>query len=278
MDKRKPLERLRERRVAPAMTDPDPTDPSTLKLYGELATWWPLLSPPGEYVEEADFYARTLVVACDSPPSTLLELGSGGGHNAYYMKPRFAEVTLVDLSPGMLEMSRALNPDCVHHVGDMRTVRLGTAFDAVFIHDAICYMTTVDDLERAVRTAFEHLRPGGAALFAPDVVRENFRVGIDSGGLDAGDAPTSRGIRYFGWTWDPDPTDSTYIVDYAYLLREEGGAVRVEHDRHIEGLFSRDQWLGVLRRVGFEARSVPFDHSDVPPGSYEVFVARRPRG
>jgi hypothetical protein len=101
---------------------------------------------------------------------------------------------------------------------------------------------------------------------------------LDSGGFDAEEAPTSRGIRYLGWTWDPDPSDSTYIVDYAYLLREENGEVRVEHDRHVEGLFARQEWLGVLRRSGFDAKSVPFDHSDVPPGSYEVFVARRPRG
>jgi SAM-dependent methyltransferase len=251
-------------------------DASTLKLYAELATWWPLLSPVGEYVEEAEFYAAALVEAGDSTHRSLLELGSGGGHNAFHMKARFAEVTLVDLSPGMLERSRALNPECTHELGDMRTVRLGKLFDAVFVHDAICYMTTLDDLELAMKTAFEHLRPGGIALFAPDVLRETFRVGTDTGGVDASAAATSRGIRYLGWTWDPDPSDSTYVVDYVYLLREDGGELRVEHDRHIEGVFSRNEWLGTLRRVGFTAESVPFDHSAVPPGSYEVFVARRP--
>jgi hypothetical protein len=65
------------------VTEPAPQLPpsSTHKLYEELAAWWTLLSPPAEYVEEADFYGRTLVAACDSPPRTLLELGSGGGHN-----------------------------------------------------------------------------------------------------------------------------------------------------------------------------------------------------
>ena len=258
------------------MTASDDTTSPRHKLYEELATWWPLLSPLEEYLEEADFYGETLVEACDPTPRTLLELGSGGGHNAFHMKRRFDEVTLVDLSPGMLEVSRAVNPDCEHHRGDMRTVRLGRQFDAVFVHDAICYMTTLHDVELAVRTAFEHLRPGGAALFAPDVVRETFRAGLDSGGTDADGASNSRGIRYLGWTWDPDPSDTTYIVDYVYLLREDGGEARAEHDRHIEGLFSRAEWLGVLERVGFDAERVPFDHSDLPPGSYEVFVGRRP--
>lgn len=48
-------------------------------------------------------------------------------------------MTLVDLSPEMLTTSCALNPECEHLPGDMRTVRLGRLFDAVFIHDAIIY-------------------------------------------------------------------------------------------------------------------------------------------
>ena len=42
-------------------------------------------------------------------PETLLELGSGGGNNASFLKMRF-DMTLVDLSPGMLEVSRAALP------------------------------------------------------------------------------------------------------------------------------------------------------------------------
>jgi hypothetical protein len=62
----------------------------------------------------------------------------------------------------------------------------------------------------------------------------------------------------------------------AYLLRDEDGSTRVEHDRLVEGLFPRALWLRLLAEVGFEARSVPFEHSQLPPGEYEVFVARRP--
>lgn len=35
------------------------------------------------------------------------------------------QLTLVDLSSGMLAVSRELNPECEHHVGDMCAVRLG---------------------------------------------------------------------------------------------------------------------------------------------------------
>ena len=241
------------------------------KLYGELAEWWPLLSAPADYAEEAGFYGRTLRDACTLAPVTLLELGSGGGNNASHLKSDF-RMTLVDPSDGMLAHSRAINPECEHLVGDMRTVRLGRQFDAVFVHDAIVYMLTEDDLRQAVETAFVHCRPGGAALFAPDHVRENFSDSTDHGGHD-GDG---RALRYLEWTWDPDPSDSTYLVDYVYLLRERDGSVRTEHDRHMEGLFGRADWMRILSAAGFAPSRVPFDHSELEPGTYEVFIGGRP--
>jgi hypothetical protein len=152
----------------------------------------------------------------------------------------------------------------------MRSVRLGRTFDRVFIHDAVCYMTTLDDLRRALATAFVHLRPGGGAVVAPDAIRETFRPGTDHGGCDA----DGRGLRYLEWSWDPDPSDTTYTVDYAYLLRGADGTTRVEHDRHVEGLFGRDEWLQVFGDVGFDARVVTVDlGEDITP---EIFIASRP--
>jgi SAM-dependent methyltransferase len=239
-------------------------------MYGELAQWWPLLSAPADYAEEADVYRRALLSAARISPRTMLELGSGGGNNASFLKRHFA-LTLVDPSEGMLEVSRRLNPECEHVVGDMRTVRLNRQFDLVFVHDAVCYLTTEDDVQRAIATAAAHCQPGGAVLVAPDHVSENFRPQTDHGGHD-GDG---RGMRYLEWTTDPDPADSTYVVDYVFILRETDGSVRVEHDRHLEGLFARGQWLRWLDEAGFDARAVPFEHSEVAPGAHEFFVATR---
>lgn len=241
------------------------------KLYDELAPWWPLLSAPEDYAEEARFYERVLLDASRRPVRTMLELGSGGGNNASHLAPRY-DMTLVDPAPGMLEVSRGLNPSCEHREGDMRTVRLGRTFDAVFVHDAIVYMVTEADLRRAIETAYVHCAPGGAALFAPDHVRENFGPSTDDGGHDG----ESRALRYLEWTWDPDPDDTTYLVDYAYMLREADGSTRVVHDRHVEGLFSRDQWLCWITEAGFAAAVVPLEHSEVEAGTCEVFVGSKP--
>jgi trans-aconitate methyltransferase len=239
-------------------------------LYGDLARWWPLISPPDEYAEEAAF-AATLLGSASIPVNEVLELGSGGGHNAVHLSSRFA-LTLVDLSPEMLEVSRRLNPSCEHHVGDMRDLRLEREFDAVFVHDAVDYMVEEADLRRAVETAFVHCRPGGVAVFVPDYTAETFAPATEHGGTD--DA-YGRGARYLAWTWDPDPDDTWVCTEYAFLLREADATVRVVHETHRTCLFSRDGWLGILTDAGFEAEAIAEVTTDdrMPR---DVFVAHRP--
>jgi SAM-dependent methyltransferase len=218
-----------------------------MKLYDELADWWHVFSDPAHYRREVAHFARVLRSATRPAPRTVLELGSGGGNSALYLKKRFA-MTLVDISSRMLRVSRRLNPDCEHIRGDIRSLRLGRTFDAVYVHDAICHMTTERDLEAVMQTAYEHCRPGGAALFVPDFVRETFEEGTDQGGADS-----KRGsVRFLQWIVDPDPADTTYVVDFAILLRGRNGEARVAHDRHVLGLFPRALWMRLLRKVGFK--------------------------
>jgi SAM-dependent methyltransferase len=239
------------------------------KLYRELAEWWPTFSTPAEYRDEAAFFERVLREACDPEPRTVLELGSGGGNNASHLKARFA-MTLVDISPHMLAVSSALNTECEHLEGDIRTLRLGRAFDAVFVHDAICHMTTEADLGAVMKTAYEHLRPGGAALFAPDFVRETFVENTDHGGND-----TDRGsVRFLQWTTDPDPSDTSDFVDFAILSRDREGNLRVEHDRHTYGLFARATWRRLLHDAGFDMNA---KRAIVDDFGRDLFVGRRRR-
>ena len=117
----------------------------TEQLYDALADWWPVISPPSGYAEEAALYVDMIRGAARGPIREVLELGSGGGNNASHMKRAFT-LTLVEPADRMRELSRALNPECEHVSGDMRDIRLGRVFDAVFVHDAVMYMTTEIDL------------------------------------------------------------------------------------------------------------------------------------
>ena len=125
----------------------------------------------------------------------------------------------------------------------------GAQFDAVSVHDAVSYLTSEDDVRAMAATAAIHCRPHGGVLVVPDHVRERFAPPyVEHGGHDATDG---RSMRYLMWTTDPDPSDSTYLADFAYLLRDSDGTARVEHDRHVLGIFSESLWTDALEGAGF---------------------------
>jgi ubiquinone/menaquinone biosynthesis C-methylase UbiE len=238
------------------MVEPNQLSALSLRMYTDLAPWWPLLSAPEDYAEEAAFFQEIMLEYSSTPPQTVLELGSGGGNNASFLK-HFFRLTLVDLSNDMLAVSRKLNPECEHIQGDMRTLTLDRVFDAVFVHDAVMYMTNLRDLRKAISTAYEHCREEGVVLCVPDFVRETFNGSTQHGGHDQG----GRAARYLSWTYDPDPDDSTYMMNFSYLLRDEQDRVQNVFDQHELGLFSQKDWLNVLSNTGFDPMVVkdPFD-------------------
>jgi SAM-dependent methyltransferase len=236
-------------------------------IYDDLVSWYPLLDPVGEHAAEVGTFVAAFDRAIVGPGDTMLELGSGAGNNAFHAKGRFA-CTLADPSEPMLALSRGMNPECEHIAGDMRSLRIGRTFDAVLIHDAVVYMTTERELREAIATAFAHTRPGGAAVFATDCFTETL---VEETVLIEG-ADGARSMRCLEWSWDPDPSDTTYQVDYAFLLRD-GDGVRAVHDRHVEGLFPKATWLQLLRDAGFAPEVV---ERPIGGGAFdEIFLCRR---
>jgi SAM-dependent methyltransferase len=241
-----------------------------MHMYSDLAPWFHLLTHPSDYEDEAAFVSRVVDDIGDGEMRTLLELGSGGGNNASHLKARFV-CTLTDISPEMLALSATLNPECEHVEGDMRTLRLGRVFDVVFIHDAISYLTTEDDLRAAIETTFVHVRPGGVVILTPDATTGIFKPHTDHGGHDGEDG---RSLRYLEWTHPPEPGASTYITDYAIVARGPGDELRVVHDRHTLGLFPEATWKRLIAEVGLELVDTtvknPFELEQA------AFAARRP--
>ncbi|HEU5010008.1 MAG TPA: class I SAM-dependent methyltransferase [Gaiellaceae bacterium] len=239
-----------------------------MHMYSDLVPWFHLLTHPSDYRDEAAFVTRVVDEVAIGEARTLLELGSGGGNNASHLKARF-ECTLTDISPEMLALSRTLNPECEHLEGDMRTLRLRRTFDVVFVHDAIAYLTTEDDLRAAIETAAVHARPGGVVILTPDATTEIFNPRTDHGGHDGEDG---RSLRYLEWIHPADGT--TYPVDYLIIARGPGEEVRVVHDRHVLGLFSRATWERLVLDAGLELVDTTVENP------YELeqaaFVGRRP--
>lgn len=241
---------------------------TTALMYSTLASWWPLLSSPADYAVEAESFLRMLGARQGAERYQVLELGSGGGNLASHLKAQ-VDLTLCDLSSDMLAVSRRLNPELKHVQGDMRTVDLGRTFDAVLIHDAIMCMQTPAQLKAAFATAARHCRPGGLGIFAPDCTRESYHPDTTHGGEDGDDG---RSLRYLSWSFDPDPSDTTFETVYILVRREGESDIQVDVDRHVEGFFHDTEWIEWLAEAGFEA-TWAMDEWERP-----VFVGRRVDG
>lgn len=259
------------------------------RLYTELAHLWPLLSPPEDYVAEARAIERAILkrlprgheqsepmpdpmpgparpAARATARPTLLEFGTGGGHTLSHLKHTF-DCVAMDIAEPMLANARKLNPEVEHHLGDMRTWRIDPQcdrqFDVVVVHDAIDYMTTAADVGLVLANARSHLKPGGLVLFAPTSVTETWTP--DDVAVDQQVGPDGERLTYVSYAYDPDPDDTCIQTVMVFLIRR-GSDVRVERDGDVLGLFSVDQWIGMLEAAGFEAEVEPLvDVSPVSP-------------
>lgn len=223
------------------------------RLYGDLAWLWPIMSPPEEYAEEAGYWLRELRSRLPEGKRRVLELGTGGGHFLHQLIPEYDAVA-VDVSEAMLEHSRRLNPGVAHHVGDMRTVRLGERFDAALIHDAISYMLTEDDLRAAFATARAHLEPGGLLIVAPDHYADAFESPyVDDDTKTDGETT----LTYVEYSVVLDAGGTTVETVFVYCIVRDG-ELRVEVDRHTTGLFPVATWARVLDEAGFDVERVEY--------------------
>ena len=241
--------------------------PPTHHLYTDLAWLWPAFSPPAGYADDAGHWRDALRHRLGPRRHSLLELGSGGGHTLSHLTADF-DVTAVDLSPQMLALSRELNPGVPHYLGDMRSVRLQKQFDAVAIHDAVCYLLTEQDLLDTFATARQHLRSGGILLLTPDYIKESFSGPRVLHWVCSDANPPFTVIEY---CHDPDESDTTIESLFFFLIHEASG-LRVVEDRHTTGLFPSTTWLELLDRAGFDSEMATLPDYEGGYGGH-LFVA-----
>ena len=205
-----------------------------------------MVSPPEGYAEEAALWVKTIRGKLGPGRHHILELAVGGGHLLSHLTAEF-QATAADISEPMLTLSRRLNPQVAHHLGDMRSLRLNQVYDAVLIHDGVSYLLTEQDLSATFDTAKAHLRPGGLLIMAPDWFQETFPGTSVLHWI----RNTQQGeFTYIEHIHDPNPEDTTIESVFFYLWRENG-AMRVEEDRHTTGLFPLKTWLRLMGEAGF---------------------------
>jgi SAM-dependent methyltransferase len=99
--------------------------------------------------------------------TTALDVGCGTGKGFVPLLDLGWQVTAADISPSMVELARAKAGPAVRvEVADMRELPVYGSFDLVLcLDDAINYLHTPAELERALRKMAANLAPAGVLIF-----------------------------------------------------------------------------------------------------------------
>lgn len=111
---------------------------------------------------------RPVGLACD--------LGCGPGHVARYLHSRGLPVCGVDLSPGMIEQARQLNPEIQFNTGNMMALEVeDEAWGGIAAFYSIIHIPR-EEVINSLRKLKRVLRPGGTLLIAFHIGQEALHV------------------------------------------------------------------------------------------------------
>jgi ubiquinone/menaquinone biosynthesis C-methylase UbiE len=137
------------------------------------------------------------------------EMGCGPGHIARYLKDAGTNVFGLDLSPGMIEQGRQLNPDISFQVGDMMALELGDQSLAGIVAFYAIVNISHKSLQSVFREMARVLEPGGLLLLAFHIGDEILRPG------EVLDQPNSMDWFFF------QPSDIRRYLEAAALAVEQ---------------------------------------------------------
>lgn len=203
-----------------------------------------------DYVAEAAELRRIIDEACPAA-RTLLDVACGTGAHLAELRKRYA-VEGVDLSPAMLAVAQRRLTGIALHVADMRTLDLGTTFDAVIcLFSSIGYVTDPSEMRSTVARLAAHLAPGGVLILdgwvRPDDWRNDARPQPDIASDDG-----VMVVRLSFSRRDGQITD----LDMHHLVRTTSG-IEYFSERHRLALTPTADYVSAVTGAGLIARVIP---------------------
>lgn len=221
-------------------------------MFDKSAIYYDLIYKGKDYEAET----RRLLEMVPKGARSLLDVGCGTGeHHRFF---HGLEVHGLDLNDEFLEVARAKNPAARYFQADMRDFSLGQEYDVVVsLFSAIGYCQTVEDLVAALMSMARHLAPSGVLLVEPWLTPDVWNPGriysdvVSRDGLHVCRMSHSRRAGHLS------------IMDFHYLVGENGKGVRNFQEQHVMGLYSRQEMESAFRQAGLEPS---YDESGLTTG------------
>jgi SAM-dependent methyltransferase len=184
------------------------------------------------------------------PPASLLDVACGTGRHLAAFGAT-VRVTGVDLDADMLRVAAGRCPKASLIRADLRTLDLGTRFDAVTcLFGSVAYVRTLSGLRQAVALLARHVSPGGVLVvepwYPPDTWDEECaRHGVLD--LIVVDEPARKIVR----TCRSSRRGQVGVLDLDVLAADADGT-RHFRERHRLGLFTIDQYVAAFEAAGLD--------------------------
>ena len=146
-------------------------------MYTEMAKYYDRIYSFKDYAAETDRLIGWIEANLLSTGRRLLDVACGTGRHLEYLDKSF-DAEGLDVSQELLELAGARNPNTTFHCADMRTFDLASSYDVITcLFSSIGYMTTPEDLEKAIANMARHLVPGGVLIIEPWLTPDVWKSG-----------------------------------------------------------------------------------------------------
>jgi SAM-dependent methyltransferase len=211
----------------------------------------------------------------------LLDVGCGTGKSFLPMLERDWEVTACDISASMVELAREKAGEAVLlSVADMRELPAFGEFDLVWsLDDAVNYLLSIEELERALIGMRRNLAPGGLLMFDVNTLQSYRSFFAES------EVREGAGGRQLLWQGRASAnTQPGAISEASFEVIGPDGEPEIEPELHRQRHFPEEDVRAALEGVGLECLDVfghGFDVALEQPveelrHSKAVYIARLP--
>jgi ubiquinone/menaquinone biosynthesis C-methylase UbiE len=198
-----------------------------------------------DYSAEADRAHKIIQKYKQSKGKLLLDVACGTGAHAGPLR-KYYRVEGLDIDPKMLSVARTKHPKITFHRGDMTKFDLGRQFDVIVcLFSSIGYVKTKSRLQKAIKTMYRHLLPGGVLVVEPWFTPRQWKPGRASmTQVNQRDFKIVR-VSHSG------QKGKISFIEFQYLIGTSKG---IEHHTEIHelGLFTHREYMDAFDAAGLK--------------------------
>jgi len=213
-----------------------------LAKYYDRIFWWK------DYNEEVNFLIQVFRKN-SAQAKQVLEVACGTGNHTKILAARGYQVTGVDVSEDVLRIARRKVGRRARFIrGDMRNLDAvvdGKYDAAICLFSAISYNLTTLELRRTMQGLYGHLKNKGVLVFDTHFTKRHFLDGYrEESVFDDGKVI---GARINVSKREGDVGE----LSFTYLIKDGQKTLTLRNDIHKLGLFDSEDFLRIMREVGF---------------------------